>query len=319
MKLVAADLEQVLANLGMKLGKSTNSEVWALCPGHDDHNPTSFSVNRESGASFCFACGYRRADLVALVVDVKGLDAWSAAVWLREHGASLSARIERVRDRVPLSRRGKPKTSSGYSLEGEFAVFGDVPDAELEDRALRRGSADLYDIRWDQGNFIIPVKDIRGKLQGWQRRKKPRPRNYPEEMVKSAHLFGAYEFSGDRAIIVESPLDVVRLHSAGYDGAVASFGSWVSLAQMRLVETVASKLLIAMDDDEAGQESTERLVQHFATKMPTWVFSYEHLPEELRGEVKDPGDMEWDEIAKGISDAVFSVHLPRPRRRVVRR
>ena len=317
MRLVATDLEQVLANLGMKLGKSTNDEVWALCPGHDDHNPTSFSVNRESGASFCFACGYRRGDLVALVVDVKGVDAWAASTWLREHGASLTARIERVRDRVPTSKRGKPKTSSGYSIEGEFAVFGDVPDEELEERLLRRESVDHYEVRWDRGNYIIPIKDVRGKLHGWQRRKKPRPKNYPKEMSKSQYLFGAYEFEGNRAILVESPLDAVRLHSEGYNGAVASFGSWVSLAQMRTLESRASKILIAMDDDEAGWKSTTALVEYFAPKMPTWVFSYDHLPEKLRGVVEDPGDMEWDEIAQGIRDAVFSTRIPRARRRVV--
>ena len=302
----------------MKLGKSTNSEVWALCPGHDDTNPTSFSVNRDSGASFCFACGYRRGDLVALVVDVKGVDAWSAAVWLRENGASLTARIERVRDRVPPSKR-KAVTSSGYSIEGEFAVFGDVPDEELDERALRRESVDHFDIRWDDGDFIIPIKDVRGKLQGWQRRRKPRPKNYPKDVSKSQYLFGAYEFEGDRAILVESPLDVVRLHSEGYSGAVSSFGSWVSLAQKRALESKASKILIAMDDDEAGHKSTIELVERFAPKMLTWVFSYDHLPEKLRGEVKDPGDMEWDEIAEGIRTATFATRLPRVRRRVVRR
>lgn len=320
MKLVAEDLEQVLANLGLKLGRSTTKEVWALCPGHDDHNPTSFSVNRDTGECFCFACGYRQSDLLGLTMDIRGGDAWSASVWLREHGASLSARIERVRDRVPPSQRARAqaKTKSGFSIEGEFAVFGDAPDEALEERLLRRDSIDLYDVRWDKGNFIIPVKDLKGKLHGWQRRKKPRPKNYPEEMRKSDHLFGAYEFEGDRAILVESPLDVVRLHSEGYSGALASFGSWVSLSQMRLVETLASKLLIAMDDDEAGKKATMMLVRRFEKKMPTWVFNYDHLPEKLRGRV-DPGDLEWEEIAKGISTSTFAAQLPRPKRRVVRR
>ena len=318
MKLVAADLDQVLANLGLKLGKSGQDEVWALCPGHDDSNPTSFSVNRESGASFCFACGYRRSDLVALTCDVLHLDAWAAAVWLREHGASLSARIERIRDRVPTSKRGKPRTSSGYSLEGEFAVFRDVPRYALDERLLRREAADLYDIRWTGDNYVIPIKDRRGKLHGWQERRKPRPKNYPEEVSKSQFLFGAYEFLGDRAIIVESPLDAVRLHSEGYEGAVSSFGSWVSPAQVRILESLADKLVIAMDNDEAGQESTERLLAHFTRKMPVWVLSYDGVPPGQKDRVKDPGDMEWDEIAFGLRNATYAARSPRART-VVRR
>ena len=323
MKLVASDLEQVLANLGMRLGKSGETEVWALCPGHDDHNPTSFSVNRESGASFCFACGYRRSDLVALVVDVKGIDAWSAAGWLREHGASLTARIERVRDRVPTKRAARTLTASGYSIEGEFSIFKDVPDKALEERLLRRESADFYEVRWHDGDFIIPVKDTKGKLQGWQQRRKPRPKNYPKNIRKSDFVFGAYEFSGKRAIIVESPLDVVRLHSEGYDGAVATMGSWVSPAQLRVIEQLARSVLIAMDDpeyDEAGEVSTIKLLDYFAPKVPTWVFSYDHIDSRLRGEgVKDVGDMESDEIHQGVREAVFAAQAPRKLVRVARR
>lgn len=315
--MVAADLEQVLANMGMRLGRSTNREVWALCPGHDDTHPTSFSVNRDTGASFCFACGYRRGDLVALTVDVMELDAWSAARWLRENGASLSARIERVRDRAP--RKGSARgavTSSGYSIEGEFAIFGDVPKSELKKRRLTREAVDHYEIRWDEeaGEYIVPIKDLQGKLQGWQRRRKPRPKNYPKEMSKSLYLFGAYEFEGDRAILVESPLDAVRLWGEGYVGVVSSFGSWVSYAQIKTIQRLANRVLIAMDDDEAGLKSTEELVKFFAPKVPTHVFSYDHVGED----VKDPGDMESAEIDRGISGATFVTRVP-GRRRVVRR
>lgn len=317
MKMIAADLEQVLANLGMKLGRSTNKEVWALCPGHDDNRPTSFSVNRDTGESFCFACGYRRGDLVALVVDIKRVDAWSAARWLRENGASLSARIERVRDRTPgKGRNSRSLTSSGYSIEGEFAVFGDVPKKELKSRRLTREAVDHFEIRWDvdEGEYIIPIKDTQGRLQGWQRRRKPRPKNYPKEMSKSLHLFGAYEFEGSRAIIVESPLDAVRLWGEGYTGVVSTFGSWVSYAQVKIIQRLAKKVLLAMDNDEAGEKSTDDLVRFFAPKIPTHVFSYDHVGET----VKDPGEMSTSEIDRGISNAVYAARIEQ-RRRVVRR
>ncbi|MCA1783618.1 MAG: toprim domain-containing protein, partial [Intrasporangiaceae bacterium] len=101
-------------------------------------------------------------------------------------------------------------------------------------------------------------------------------------------------------------------------GVVSSFGAWVSLAQMRIIESRASKIVLAMDDDEAGHDSTQRLLNYFAPKMPTWVFNYEALSDEVRDEVKDPGDMEWDEIALGLRESVFATRLPRERR-VVRR
>lgn len=55
-----------------ELGKlSRPSRGWARsrCPLHGGDNPTSFSVNLESGAFFCFACGASGSDLIDYVIQ----------------------------------------------------------------------------------------------------------------------------------------------------------------------------------------------------------------------------------------------------------
>lgn len=309
MNLVPDSMEQMLDDLGLDLGKSTEKEVWAICPGHDDHNPTSFSVNRETGAYYCFACGYRGDALVTLVIDVLKLDVWSATMWMRDHGASLGTRIEQIkRKRAPGPTSKRAPSESGYSLEGEFAVFGPVPKKVLAKRSISPEAADHFDLRWDGDHYLIPIYDREGDLQGWQKRKKPRPLNYPRGLKKSNFLFGHDVFRGKRAILVESPLDAVRLWDIGFEGAVSSFGARVSKVQMNIIIDLADRLLLALDDDEAGWEMTEKLVSIYARRLPVHVFNYE------QASGKDPGDLTDDEIFRGMSTAEFAGIPLRPAR-----
>lgn len=312
MNLVPNDLEGALQELGLDTGRVTEREVWALCPGHDDTRPNNFSVNRETGAYYCFACGFKGESMTTLVAHVLGLDAWSSAMWLRDNGASIRDSVERIR-RGGRTVRAQAPTVSGYSIESEFAIFKDVPDKQLRARKLTREAADHYEIRWSKdGNFILPVHAPTGKLIGWQERTPDRPLNYPKLLAKSKTLFGVQVFDGSSAILVESPLDAARLYSEGYLGAVASFGAQVSVAQMRLIIEIADRLIVALDDDKAGHAMTDLLVRQYSRRIVMHVFDYGDCGE------KDPGDMRTDDIVAGIENARY-VGEVRPSRRIARR
>jgi DNA primase len=60
---------------------------------------------------------------------------------------------------------------------------------------------------------------------------------------------------GDYAVLVESPLDAVRLFGAGIP-AVASLGAWVSRDQVTLMARCFSYVILALDNDKAGKEAT---------------------------------------------------------------
>lgn len=54
-------------------GLKTNAQNWvkALCPFHDDHNP-SLSVSLEHGGFRCFACG-KSGDLIGFHMELNGM------------------------------------------------------------------------------------------------------------------------------------------------------------------------------------------------------------------------------------------------------
>jgi DNA primase len=100
-------------------------------------------------------------------------------------------------------------------------------------------------------------------------------------------------------MVVESPLDVVRVDTV-MDGvsAVATFGSHVSKAQIRLLSEHADSLIIAMDNDDAGIESARRI----AEQVPAFRYGVKYL-HYAHTDAKDIGEMTQDEILTAVKQA----------------
>jgi DNA primase len=81
--------------------------------------------------------------------------------------------------------------------------------------------------------------------------------------------------------VVESPLDVVRLAALDIP-AVATYGAYVSKAQVALLIEHFERLVLALDDDEAGRQQTDRLYRPLARLMPVRRVTFYGA--------KDPGD-----------------------------
>jgi DNA primase len=112
-------------------------------------------------------------------------------------------------------------------------------------------------------------------------------------------------------LLVESPLDVCYIHSLGSVhrySAVASYGANVSDAQLELIrKSGATSLVLALDNDLAGLEGTRSVLERAAQKhIPTYLFDYGLCLG------KDPGEMDWDQIKRGLAEAKL---VPARRRR----
>lgn len=61
-------------------------------------------------------------------------------------------------------------------------------------------------------------------------------------------------------ILVEGNIDVVSLHQAGFDNAVASLGTSLTPEQARLISRFKNEVVIAYDADEAGRKASQRAI-----------------------------------------------------------
>lgn len=168
------------------------------------------------------------------------------------------------------------KTFGLGSAPNEWSVLRDemhkkgFSDKELFDAGLvRKGkSGGFYDTFRDR--LIFPVIDIRGNVIGFSGRllggdDGPKYMNSPETLVfsKSRNLFAmnlAKKSKKGYIILSEGNIDVVSLHQAGFDCAVASLGTALTPEQARLISRYANEVIIAYDSDEAGQKASARAV-----------------------------------------------------------
>lgn len=307
------EMERVLDDLGIEYVGSRGDELQGFCPGHlqrtghEDKNP-SWYINSETGANICFSCQFKGSllFLIAFVKDLRSNDGMfdfdAAKEWLNK-GGELSEAFERA---------VKPKETFEelvYISEASLAAFTIPPAAALAARGLTENAAIKHELLWSSGfsgaNWIIPIRDpYTNKLMGWQEKGYSTRffKNAPTGIKKSNALFGFSQYTGGDMIVVESPLDVVRLESIGITGGVATFGSILSDTQLDLIVKNAERIVFAMDSDEAGFNSSLKLLE-LTKKMgfEAWFFDYAET------DMKDVGGMSKAEVLAGIETAKHSV------------
>ena len=142
-------------------------------------------------------------------------------------------------------------------------------DYELFDAGLiKKGrNGGWYDAFRDR--LMFPVIDVRGNVIGFSGRllgeNGPKYLNSPETSVfnKGSNLFAlnlAKKSKRGYILLTEGNIDVVSLHQAGFDSAVASLGTSLTAEQARLISRYTDQVIIAYDNDGAGQKAAQRAI-----------------------------------------------------------
>jgi DNA primase len=118
--------------------------------------------------------------------------------------------------------------------------------------------------------LMIAISDVRGKVVGFGARAlsseaTPKYLNSPQNALfdKSNLLFGLDRArrsirEGETAVIVEGYMDVMQAHQAGFTNVIAQMGTALTEQQLKLISRYASRLILALDPDTAGQMATDR-------------------------------------------------------------
>lgn len=81
---------------------------------------------------------------------------------------------------------------------------------------------------------------------------------------KSENLFGlhfAKNYCQSNIMLVEGNMDVISLHQAGFENAVAPLGTSLTTDQANLLSRYTKTVFLAFDSDAAGQKGTERAIE----------------------------------------------------------
>lgn len=149
-------------------------------------------------------------------------------------------------------------TAKGYS-KAELLAAGLIVDNK------KGGFYDKF-----RGRLMLPVIDTRGDVVAFGSRvldkSEPKYMNSSETPVYSKRrcLYGlnlAKKSKRPNIILCEGNLDIVTLHQAGFDNAVASMGTALTQEQVRLLSRFTKELVLCYDNDNAGKIATERALQ----------------------------------------------------------
>ena len=125
----------------------------------------------------------------------------------------------------------------------------------------------MYDKFWNR--VIFPIEDINHRVIGFGGRVMgdgtPKYLNSPETPIfdKSRNLYGLNFARTSRKgtiILCEGYMDVISMHQAGFDQAVASLGTAFTLGQASLLKRYTKEVLLSYDSDGAGVKAALRAI-----------------------------------------------------------
>ncbi len=195
---------------------------------------------------------------------------WFHAQLSQPAGEKAAAYLQKRR----ISRKTAVNFGLGYAPDGWDGLLKAMGEkgfsseelirAGLASRGKKAGAA--YDKFRDR--LIFPVLDVRGEVLGFSGRaladgQEPKYLNSPETLVfsKRRSLYGIHRAKNTKRgsiLLVEGNVDVVTLHQAGFDNAVASMGTALTTEQTRLISRYAKEIVLCYDNDPAGRKATER-------------------------------------------------------------
>lgn len=173
-----------------------------------------------------------------------------------------------------LSEESINKFGLGYSDRGGNGLYKYLKDKGYEDTILKEAGlfsfkeTNVYDRFWNR--VMFPIMDVNNKVIGFGGRLmgegEPKYLNSPETKIfdKSRNLYGLNFARASRKssiIICEGYMDVMALHQAGFNNAVASLGTAFTSQQASLLKRYTDEVLLCYDSDSAGVKAAVRAIE----------------------------------------------------------
>ena len=132
-------------------------------------------------------------------------------------------------------------------------------------------SGKVYD--YFRNRVMFPIIDVTGNVVAFGGRvmddAKPKYLNTSDTpgFKKSRNLFAlnyAKDHCAEQMILCEGYMDVIALHAAGFENAVATLGTAITPDQARMIARYTKCLLISYDMDQAGRNAADKAMRIFS-------------------------------------------------------
>lgn len=269
-------------------------------------NPTA-SLNYDKLTYKCLGCG-AQGGILWLITQVRGCPWNEAREWLQQATGTGSTvmplqKLLEYYDALYADSKRRPAPIPSYATSTldpwlkvvhPYLTTGSE-DFNIKGRGIPEETVREMKVGWDSTDNTIVIPHFwKGKLVGWQKRRLSGsgPKYWStEDMPKDQTLFD-YDSARRSAVIVESPMSVLKhRHAIPMEG---TFGASVTDRQISLMVRHHERLIVWMDNDEAGWKALEGtnnspgIIERASPFCPVWI-----VQSPFAG---DPGDLDTETV-----------------------
>lgn len=141
----------------------------------------------------------------------------------------------------------------------------------LKSGLVNEGEYDLYDVYHNR--IMFPLYSLNGQVIGYNGRvyngekenkyvnSKETPIFKKRELLYNYHRAKEFCRTSKKVIIVEGPMDVIRLYTIGVKNVVAALGTAFGPEQAMLIRKLNSDVILMYDGDDAGLKGTKITIE----------------------------------------------------------
>ncbi len=173
-----------------------------------------------------------------------------------------------------LSDETMQKFGLGYSDQYSDDLYRYLRKKGYDDEILKKsGLVTIDEVRGGHDKFwnraMFPIMDVHNRVIGFGGRVmgegEPKYLNSPETRIfdKSRNLYGlniARTSRRKQLLLCEGYMDVISLHQAGFDNAVASLGTALTSGHANLLKRYTKEVYLTYDSDGAGVKAALRAI-----------------------------------------------------------
>jgi DNA primase len=302
-------LRSILHALNVEIVSDTSTDFLCLCPFHNNRSTPSFAISHNKGLYVCYNPSCNAAgtilDLVKSLSQRNDFEALRFIGTMKKESEvgfddELANLLEEKPDFVEFSKNTLDKLSEDRWNSVEACNY-------FLSRGINHESMDYFDLGYSEKQRMvtvpvhspdgIPVGIVGRSIEGKSFKNSSNlPRN------KTMFNLHRAKRAGGTIIVTESSFDAIRVHQAGFPGAVATLGGSLSEDNLENLNKYSSKIIIMTDADEAGRKLGKLIANKLKMKDILWA-SYQYgmiYPHNA----KDVGDLTDEEIQQCIKNAV---------------